>query len=106
MSFLQQVASGVSKAAAGADKQARIVKLKLQVNETESSIQTKVRELGQAALEASRAGRLSDPDLDVLVKAITELEATLKERQEQLTAVSGPAPAEPGKAEGEKGPES
>jgi|SRR5579864_7858342 len=94
MSFLQHVASGVSKAASGADKQARIVRLKLQVNETETNIQTKLRELGLAALTASRAGKVADPDLDAIVESITALEAELKDRQEQLTALQGPPATE------------
>jgi hypothetical protein len=89
MSFWDKVQSGVRSAAGEAEKQARIARLNLQIGEVEGAIRRKHQELGEAALELARQGKLSDPAVASVVSAITEQEASLAELREQLAEGQG-----------------
>lgn len=100
MTFWNKVQQGVKTAAAEAEKQARIARLGLQINEVDSNVRQKTKDLGDAALKLIREGglKLNEPELDAVVAEITQLEARLSElRAEQAEIQAGPpaAPAPP-----------
>ena len=84
MTFWNKVQSGVSRAAAEAEKQARITRLNLQIGEAQNAVRHKEQELGAAALKLARAGKLSDPTIDPIVQSIEDQEKRLTELREQL----------------------
>ncbi|HLZ30173.1 MAG TPA: hypothetical protein VKV73_22855 [Chloroflexota bacterium] len=92
MTFWNKVQSGVSRAAAEAEKQARVTRLNFQVGEVQTALRRKQQELGEVALQLARDGKLSDPAIDPLVASIDEHEARLGELRAQLTEVQGAAP--------------
>jgi len=73
MTFWNKVQSGVSRAAAEAEKQAKVTRLNFQMGEVQTAIRRKQQELGEAALQLARSGKLSEPTLDPLVAAMSQL---------------------------------
>jgi hypothetical protein len=92
MAFWKNVQQGVTRAAAEAERQARITRLNLQIGDAQSILRSKQLELGQAALELARDHKLSDPGIDPLVEAIGDQEARLTELRDQLAEMAGTAP--------------
>jgi hypothetical protein len=92
MTFWNKVQSGVSRAAAEAEKQAKITRLNFQVGEVQTAIRRKQQELGEAALQLARDGKLSDPAVDGIVEEIGGQETKLAELREQLAEVQGATP--------------
>jgi uncharacterized protein with GYD domain len=92
MTFWNKVQSGMSRAAAEAEKQARIARLNMQLHDVEGTIRQQHQTLGEAALQLVRDGKLSDPALDSAVKSIDEQETRLAELKEQLAEAQNSAP--------------
>jgi Zn finger protein HypA/HybF involved in hydrogenase expression len=55
MTFWNKVQSGVSRAAAEAEKQTKVTRINLQIGEVQSAIRRKQQELGEAALKLVRS---------------------------------------------------
>jgi hypothetical protein len=89
VSFWNKVQAGVSRAAAEAEKQARITRINLQIGEVQGAIKRKHEELGDVALELARAGKLEDPRVGPIVEAIGTEEARLAQFREQLAEAQG-----------------
>jgi hypothetical protein len=89
MTFWKNVKQGVSRAASEAEKQAKLTQLNFQVGEVETRIRRRKGELGDVALKLCREGRITDPDLVVIVQAISEEEARSAELREQMEQVRG-----------------
>jgi hypothetical protein len=87
MTFWKNVKQGVSRAATEAEKQARVTQLNFQVGEVETRIRRRKGELGEAALKLCREGRITDPDLAVIVEGISDEDAKLAELREQIAQV-------------------
>ena len=87
MTFWNKVQQGVGRAAAEAEKQARIARLGMQIGEVEGSIRQKKQELGDKALGLIRSGDLKDPSLDPTVEEIGKDEARLAELRAELAQI-------------------
>jgi hypothetical protein len=92
MTFWNKVQSGVSRAAAEAEKQAKVTRLNFQVGEVQTTLRRKQQELGEVALQLARDGKLSDPAVDALVASIDEQEARMAELRAQVTEIQGAVP--------------
>lgn len=96
MTFWNKVQSGVSRAAAEAERQGKITRINLQIGEVQNVIRGKQRELGEAAVKLAQEGKLSDPTVDPIVQSIAEQEQRIAELRNELAAVQGSAsPPEP-----------
>ena len=89
MTFWNKVQSGVSRAAAEAEKQTRITRINLQIGEVQGAIRKKQQELGEVALQLAHEDKLKDPTVDPIVEAIDEQEKKLADLREQLAEVQG-----------------
>jgi hypothetical protein len=90
MTFWNKVQQGVGRAAAEAEKQARLTRLNLQVGEAEGSLRKKKQDLGDVALKLCRDGKLAHPDLESLLPSIAEDEKRIAELQEQVAQLQAP----------------
>src|SRR5438105_2548083 len=91
MTFWNKVQGGVSRAAAEAEKQAKIARLSVQIGGVESTLRQKKQELGDAALELIRAQKLTEPSFDPILQGISEHEARLAELRAELAELQSPA---------------
>jgi hypothetical protein len=92
MAFWKSVQEGVTRAAAEAEKQARITRLNLQLGEAQRVLRNKQLELAHVALELARDQKLSDPAMDPIIEAITEQETRLADLRDQLAELSPTVP--------------
>jgi len=94
MTFWNKVQQGVGRAAAEAEKQARTARINMQINDAESTIRQKKKDLGETAFELIRAGKLAEPALDSIVLEIGQQESRLAELRGELAEVQA-APGTP-----------
>jgi membrane protease subunit (stomatin/prohibitin family) len=99
---LKSVQGTAEKAAFEADKLVRVRREEGALTDMQARTQTKLAELGQAALALYRSGSLADPSLEGLAHEIADLEAQVKAQQAKIEAVRteqyqapGEAPAQP-----------
>lgn len=86
MSLWDSVRRGASRAAAEAEKQATIAKLSMEVNSTKGKVKDKLEEMGQVALDLYRQGTIDHASLEPIVLEIGNLEARIKELEDQIAA--------------------
>ena len=87
MTFWNKVQQGVGRAAAEAEKQARIARINMQIGDAESTIRQKKNELGDVAFGLIRDGKLAEPSFETIVAAIDEQEAKITELRGVLAEV-------------------
>jgi hypothetical protein len=106
---LKSVQDTAGKAAFEADKLVRVNRETSVLSELQNKTQSKLADLGKAALELYRNGALSDPAVAVLAAELAELEAQVRQQKDKVEAIHGeqfqpepqgaPAPVAPPAAE-------
>ena len=84
MSLWNRVKTVANKAASEAMEQATIARLNLQLGEERTALRRKVAELGEAALELCRAGKLNQASVVPIYEAIQAQEAKVAEIEKQI----------------------
>jgi hypothetical protein len=92
VTFWNKVQQGVGRAAAEAEKTARIARIQVQMGEAEGTIRRKKSELGDLAYDLVREGKLVEPAFDPIVADVAAQETRLTELRSQLAEVQAPAP--------------
>ncbi len=91
MTFWNKVQQGVGRAAAEAEKQARIARLNMQIGDAESGLKQLKADLGGAALELVRADKLNEPSLTTFVEQIGAQEKKISDLRAELAEIqTGP----------------
>lgn len=98
---LKSVQSTAEKAGFEADKLVRVRREEGALATLQNSVQTKLADLGRAALALHRSGGVSDPSLAALAQEIEGLEVQIAQQEEKIAATRNEqhqAAAEPGAA--------
>lgn len=86
---LKSVQSTAEKAAFEADKLVRVKREESALADIQRAMQTRLADLGQAALALYHAGSLADPSVAALAQEIAGLEEQVQQQKEKLEAVRG-----------------
>ncbi|MBX6772649.1 MAG: hypothetical protein IRY83_13040 [Chloroflexi bacterium] len=86
MSLWDTVRQKAGKAAAEAERQAKIARLTVEISRTRGKITERLEEMGQVALELYRQGTIEHARLEPLAAEISKLEEHIKALEDEIAA--------------------